>query len=84
MPNDKLTLTFATTAGDLVDEFPANQPLHAAKTTVMAKLKLDPSRANDYEVVFAGQRLDESKKLGELGLQSGAVLVLQLRELVKI
>jgi len=80
----KIKLTFATTAGDYTDEFPVNQPLGAVKTRVMAKLKLDPSTAGDFVVTLNGTPLDESKKLGELGLQECAVLTIERREVVKV
>lgn len=86
MPNDnhKVRVTFSTTAGDLEDEFPVNQPLHAIKTSVMARLHLDPSKAGEFIVTFSGQPLDEQKSLGDLGIPDGAVLFIERREIVKI
>ena len=81
---DKLHLIFTTNAGDLEDDFPANQPLHAVKRQVMAKLKLDPSKADEFLVTLNGNPLDESKKLGELGLSDGAMLVIERKEVIKI
>lgn len=80
----KVRVTFSTTAGDLEDEFPANQPLHAIKTSVMARLRLDPNTAGDFVVTHNGQPLDEQKSLGELGIPNGAVLFIERREVVKI
>jgi len=77
-------LTFSTTAGDLERDFPLNQPLKAVKTRVMARLKLDPSKADDFIVVLEGNPLDESKTLAELGVPENSVLVIERRELVKI
>jgi len=81
---DKITLTFATTAGDFTDEFPPNQPLHAVKTVVMAKLKLDPSQADQFVVTLDGEPLDESKTLAELGLNDNLILTLERHDVVKI
>ena len=80
----KIELTFSTTAGDFEGEFPLNQPLHAAKREVMAKLKLDVSKADEYVVALNGNVLDESKTLGELNLTEHAVLILERKEVVKI
>jgi hypothetical protein len=84
MSHSKIRLTFSTTAGDLEDDFPANQPLHATKTSVMARLHLDPSSASDFIVVYQGQPLDEQKTLSELGVPSDAVLFIERRDVIKI
>jgi hypothetical protein len=85
MPTEtKIHITFSTTAGDLEDEFPLNRPLHALKREVMGRLRLDPSQADQFVVTLDGNTLDETKKLGELGLQANAVLVIERREVVKI
>lgn len=84
MKNNKIHLVFSTTAGDFEDDFPLNQPLHAVKTRVMAKLGLDVSQQDDFIVTFEGNPLDESKKLGELGLEDGAILFIERKEVVKI
>ncbi len=63
-----IKLTFATTAGDLEDVFPANQPLHAIKSEVMGRLKLDPSQADQFVITLEGNTLDEQMTLGQLGL----------------
>ena len=80
----KVHVTFSTTAGDLEDGFPANQPLHALKREVMARLKLDLSKADEFVVVFQGNPLDETKTLGELNIPDNAVLTIERRELIKI
>jgi hypothetical protein len=79
----KVRVTFSTTAGDLEDDFPANQPLHALKGEVMARLKLDVSKADEFVVVLQGNPLDE-KTLGELNIPDNAVLTIERRELIKI
>ena len=84
MPANRIKVTFSTNAGDLVEEFPANQPLHALKREVMGRLKLDPSQADQFVVSFNGQLLDENKTLAELAIPSGAILVIERREVVKI
>lgn len=81
---NKIHLIFSTTAGDLEDDFPLNQPLHAVKTSVMAKLELDVSQQDDFIVTLEGEPLDEAKKLGELGLEAGAILFIERKEVVKI
>ena len=81
---NKITLTIATTAGDVSAEFPANQPLQAIKRQVMAQLKLDPSQADQFVFTFNGDTLDERKSPRELNLADGAVLTLERREVVKI
>ena len=82
--DNKIKLTFATTAGDLTDEFPLNQPLHAVKTRVMAELKLDPSQADAFCVSLAGMILDDNQKLNELGLEDCTILTLERCEVTKI
>lgn len=84
MNDQRIKLTFSTTGGDLEEEFAINQPLHALKREVMARLKLDPSKANDFVVVLDGAELDEQKTLNQLGVPENAVLVIERRELVKI
>lgn len=82
--DNKIKLTFATTAGDLEQEFPLNQPLHAVKQRVMAELKLDPSQAEKFCVTATGDVLDEDKRLGELGLQDCAILTIERCDVTKI
>lgn len=84
MPNNRIEITFSTTAGDLEDEFPVNQPLEALKREVMARLKLDPSQAAQFVVVLNGNLLDEAKTLAELGIVAGSLLTIERREVVKI
>ena len=82
--DNKIHLTFSSTAGDLEDDFPLNQPLHALKQEIMGRLKLDPSSADDFAVVLDGEELDGSKTLDELGLAPDTVLLIERHELVKI
>jgi hypothetical protein len=84
MKENQIELTFSTTAGDLVSEFPLNQPLHALKREVMGRLKLNPSEADQFVVTLNGNPLDEGKTLAELNLPPKAVLVIERREVVKI
>ena len=81
---DKITLTFGTTAGDFTDDFATNQRLGAVKKVVMAKLKLDPSQAEQFVVTLDGEPLDESKTLAELGLTDNLTLTLERHDVVKI
>jgi len=75
MADNRIEVTFSTTAGDLTDTFPTHQPLHALKREVMARLKLDPSQADQFVVTLDGNPLDESKSLGALGVAEKVVLV---------
>ena len=84
MENNKIRLIISTTAGDLEDDFPVNQPLMALKKQVMARLKLDPSQADQFVLVLDGQALDESQSPADLGLAPGSVLTLERKEVVKI
>lgn len=84
MPSNKIHLTFSTTAGDLEDDFNLHQPLHAVKTSVMARLGLDPSQAHDFVVTLGGQILDETLQLAQLSLADGAVLVIERKAVTKI
>lgn len=84
MAGMRIHLTFSTTAGDLEDDFPLNQPLHALKREVMGRLKLDPSQADQFVVTLNGNPLDEGKSLGDLGVPEKAVLVIERRDVVKI
>ena len=82
--DNKIKLVFATTAGDLEDEFPLNQPLHAVKQRVMMELKLDPSQAKEFCVTFDGNPLDEQSKLADLGLQDCTILTIERCDVTKI
>jgi hypothetical protein len=84
MINNKIHLTFSTTAGDLEDNYPLNQPLHALKREVMGRLKLDPSQADQFVVTLDGNPLDEGKTLADLNLQPNVILIIERREVVKI
>ena len=81
---NKVHLVFSTTAGDLEDDFPVNQPLHALKREVMGRLQLDPSQAEQFIITLEGNPLDETKTLAELGIQDNSVLLIERREVVKI
>ena len=50
----------------------------------MARLKLDPSQADQFLITLEGNALDESKTLAELGISENAVLLIERREAVKI
>lgn len=81
---NRIQVTFSTTAGDLEENFSVNQPLHALKREVMGRLKLDPSQADQFVVSLNGNVLDESKSLADLGVAAGSILVIERREVVKI
>jgi len=77
-------LIFATTAGDLEESFPVNERLGIIKRTVMERLNLDPSKADDFAVAQDGNILDQGETLEQLGLVDGTVLTIERIEVVKI
>ncbi|RXG87362.1 hypothetical protein [Bradyrhizobium zhanjiangense] len=84
-PEDKkVELEFVTTAGDVKDSFPPNEPLKTVKLQVMRRLGLDPSQADQFAVLRDGAELDDNKKLAELGLTDGTELFIERREVVKV
>lgn len=80
----KIHITISTNAGDLEDDFPINQPLHALKREAMGRLKLDPSTADQFVLTLNGTPLDESQTLKGANVPENAVLVLERKEVVKI
>jgi hypothetical protein len=46
----------------------------------MGKLKLDPSMADKYVLVFNGKALNEESTLADLGIPDGAVLLLEPKQ----
>ncbi|MBI5139010.1 hypothetical protein HZA26_00130 [Candidatus Nomurabacteria bacterium] len=84
MSDNRIKLTFSTTAGDLEDYFSLNQPLHAIKKAVMGRMKLDPSQADKFVVTYKGNPLDEGKTIGDLGIPENSVLIIERRDVVKI
>lgn len=84
MPDNTINITFSTNAGDIEDDFPENQPLHSLKKEIMGKAKLDVSQSDEFNLTFNGEILDESQTLKELGIQDGAILVLERKEITKI
>jgi hypothetical protein len=80
----KVSLVFATTAGDAEESFPIHMHLHAVKILVMKRLSLDPQKADDFVVARDGDVLDQGESLEQLGLTDGAVLTIERREVVKI
>ena len=81
---DKVDLIFTSNAGDFEDVFQTDLLLSTVKAEVMVKLKLDQSKSDEYLVTFQGNPLDESKKLSELKLTDGALLVIERKEVTKI
>ena len=81
---NKIRLIISTTAGDLDEEFAVDQPLGAIEKIAMARLKLDPSQAEEFALVLDGQALDEERTLSELGIECDTILTLERREVVKI
>lgn len=80
----KVTLTIASSNGELTDDFPVHMKAGALKHSVMGKLNMDPSQADRFCLVVQGTKLDESKTLGELGLVDDTVVVLEPCEIVQI
>ena len=81
---DKVDLIFTSNAGDIEDTFETDRVVSSVKAEVMIKLKLDQSKLDEYLVTFDGNPLDESKKLSELKLTDGTVLVIERKEVTKI
>jgi DUF4097 and DUF4098 domain-containing protein YvlB len=77
-------LIIATTAGDLEESFPVNEHLHTVKHSVMKRLNLDSSKADEFVVAHDGDILDQGETLDQLGLVDGTVLTLERCEVVKI
>ena len=75
---NRVTLTIQSTAGELTEQFSVNQPIHALKREVMARLALDPSQANSYRLVHDSRELGEDETLEGLGIPDGATLLLVL------
>lgn len=75
--DNKVVLTVVSSSGDLEDDFPANQKVQALKTSVMGRLDIDPSKVKQYQLVYEGDPLPETKTLAELGINDGAELVLE-------
>lgn len=71
-----MKMTFNTSAGNIEDDFPADQPLSSVKLDVMARAHLDPQQAGQYIVACDGATLDESKTLADLGVTGDALLIL--------
>ncbi|MEW6105130.1 MAG: hypothetical protein AB1563_02040 [Bacillota bacterium] len=73
-----VSLTISSTvAGELTATFALAQPLAAVKKEALARLKLDPSKADAYVLLWNGTRLNESATVAEAGLPDGAVLLLE-------
>ena len=71
-----MKLTFNTSAGNVEDDFPTDQPLEALKRDVMVRLKLDPEQAGQYVVACEGKTLNEDQTLGELALPDDSLLII--------
>ena len=82
--DNKVTLTIQSTSGSLTDEFNTNQPLHAVKRQAMARLEIDPSQADSYQLVHDNNMLDESQTLEDLNIPDGATLLLVLKSAVVV
>jgi len=78
--NNKITLTIASTSGgEFEDEFSVRLKVGPLKVRAMSKLGLDPSKAEDYNLLYKGNPLDEKKTLKELDIPDGATLLLEPR-----
>ena len=79
-----LKLVFATTAGDLEDDFDPLRTLAVVKRDVMVRLKLDESQHDQFVVTLNGDVLNENRTLKSLGFNACIVLMIERREVVKI
>lgn len=84
MSKNKIHLTISSANGDWESDFSKNQPVHAVKTRAIAHFHMDPSQAYQFILTYDGQTLDESKKLAELGIPDGAILILERKDVTKI
>lgn len=84
MKEHKVYLKIASANGDWEHEFSTHMKIHALKVEAMAHLHMEPSQADQFELVFNGQVLDENKTLGELNIPDHATLILQKKEVIKI
>lgn len=75
--NGHVELKIASGSGDLTDEFPQNQKAGPLKVSVMERLGLEPSAADEFRLILDDEALDESKTLKELGLEDGTCLILE-------
>ena len=71
-----MKMTFNTSAGNVEDDFPVDQPLSSVKVDVMSRAHLDPEQAGQYIVFYDGATLDESKTIADIGVAEGALLIL--------
>lgn len=76
-----ISLTISsTTTGDFTGTFAEAQPLGAVKREAMARLKLDPSTADAYVIIWNGTQLADNMTVAEAGLPDGATLLLEPRQ----
>jgi carbon monoxide dehydrogenase subunit G len=76
-----ITVTISSTsAGDLTEQVNTNMKIGPLKKSAMGKLKLDPSMAEKYVLVFNGKPLSEDSTLADLGIPNGAVLLLEPKQ----
>ena len=78
----KITLVFATTAGNLKESFPVDEHLYAVKHNVMKRMELDPAKADEFVVTLDGKTLDQGETLEQLELCDGAVLTIERRDVM--
>jgi len=79
--NPHITVTISSTsAGDLTEQVNVNMKVGPLKKSAMGKLKLDPSMADKYVLVFNGKALNEESTLADLGIPDGAVLLLEPKQ----
>ncbi len=78
---EQITVTISSTsAGNLTEQVNTNVKVGPLKKSAMAKLKLDPSMADKYVLVFNGRQLNEESTLAELGIPNGAALLLEPKQ----
>jgi len=74
---NKVRLTIVSGSGDIEDEFSLNTKVGALKKQVMGRLKIDPSTAKEYRLVYDGEPLSENKRLEDIDLPNEAVIDLE-------
>ena len=76
--DNKLSLTIESTSGSIQRSYNIHESIHAIKISAMAELHIDPSTERNYRLYVKGKNepLPDDKKLSELALSNGMVLVL--------
>lgn len=75
----KVSVTFIVSGQGVTKEFPIKQPLKAAVQQVLADTKNTGQSIENWVLTFEGNQVDLSKTFEELGIKTGARLLLNVR-----